>query len=71
MMADKKRSLNYFYNFQIQYPPPTIPLYWWSFYNTTTFVARTGRRKRFKDSVMQFDKSRSLIYDFIATILER
>ncbi|XP_065354711.1 uncharacterized protein LOC135949168 [Calliphora vicina] len=65
------RSLSYFYNFQMQYSPPTIPLYWWSFYNTSTFVARTSARKRSTDMLMHYDKSRSLIYDFIETVLQR
>ncbi|KNC21779.1 hypothetical protein FF38_03981 [Lucilia cuprina] len=71
IMADKTRSLGYFYNFQMQYPPPTIPVYWWSFYNTTTFAARRNARKRSTKMLLSYDKSRSLIYDFIETILQR
>ncbi|XP_037808481.1 uncharacterized protein LOC119601555 [Lucilia sericata] len=71
IMADKTKSLSYFYNFQMQYPPPTIPVYWWSLYNTSTFAARRNARKRSTEMLLSYDRSRSLIYDFMETILQR
>lgn len=57
-----------FYNLQMQYTPPTIPVYWWSLYNTTTFAAR---KQRSMDMLLQHDNSRSRIYEFMETLLHR
>ncbi|XP_058988258.1 uncharacterized protein LOC109613498 [Musca domestica] len=62
------RSLNVFYNFQMQYTPPPIPLYWWSLYNTSTFVAR---KQRSIERLRQSDNSRSQFYDFMDAMFHR
>lgn len=51
----------------MQYAPPTIPLYWWSIYNTSTFAAR----KQSIEKLMRFDTARDFIYEFIKTTLTR
>ncbi|TMW48675.1 hypothetical protein DOY81_006264 [Sarcophaga bullata] len=69
-LADKKRSLSYFYNFQMQYVPPPIPLFWWSLYNTSTFPARKHTQKRSTTTELQYDSSRVMLYKFIEAFLQ-
>ena len=70
-MSDKKRSLSYFYNFQMQYVPPPIPLFWWSLYNTSTFPARKYAQKRSTARALQYDSSRVMLYKFIEAFLQK
>ncbi|EDV34021.1 uncharacterized protein Dana_GF20749 [Drosophila ananassae] len=69
--ADPVESLWGFINYQAQYVPSPIPIYWWSFWNTSTFVstARTWQ----KDIKIQLrrDGTRIWLYDIIETGLER
>ena len=79
-LAIKTRQLIYVHNFHLQYVPPPDPLYWWSFYNTTTFVAR---HKRFYHPEVKGplqltnnenayrDVSREFIYEVMETMLQR
>ncbi|XP_059217790.1 uncharacterized protein LOC106088884 [Stomoxys calcitrans] len=67
VLADKMRSLSVFYNLQMQYSPPPVPLYWWSLYNTSTFAAR---KQRAVEMLQQKDNSRMLLYKYLETYFD-
>ncbi|KAH8268703.1 hypothetical protein KR026_012158 [Drosophila bipectinata] len=69
--ADPVESLWGFINYQAQYVPSPIPIYWWSFWNTSTFVSTA--REWHKDIKIQWrqDETRFWLYDIIETGLER
>ncbi|XP_030376320.1 uncharacterized protein LOC115625420 [Scaptodrosophila lebanonensis] len=68
-LPDKKQSFWWFYVLQWVYTPTTIPLYWWSFWNTSTFVS-TAREWRMDLQTTLRDEARSWVYDIIETSLE-
>lgn len=68
-LISKQRSLTNIFNLQMQYTPPRTPLYWWSFYNTTTFAARSVEQE--VPLQLPNDESRSFVYAVIEKILER
>ncbi|XP_020718124.1 uncharacterized protein LOC101455897 isoform X2 [Ceratitis capitata] len=78
MLADKTRSMGHYYNLQVQYPLPTTPIYWWNFFNSSSFAARRQQRQA-KDTPPQVklhphikhDVSREFIYEAIEHIYER
>ncbi|XP_017083954.2 uncharacterized protein LOC108116527 [Drosophila eugracilis] len=67
---DVVQSLWGFINYQSQYTPSPVPIYWWSFWNTTAFVS-TARDWR-KDVQSRFiqDKTRIWLYDVVEMGLE-
>ncbi|EDW83395.2 uncharacterized protein Dwil_GK19121 [Drosophila willistoni] len=64
---DKQQSFWAFVNYQHQYQPANAPIWWWSFWNTSTFVS-TAREWQ---NSLYTDESRSWIYDVIETGLEQ
>uniref|UniRef100_A0A1A9WLQ2 Uncharacterized protein n=1 Tax=Glossina brevipalpis TaxID=37001 RepID=A0A1A9WLQ2_9MUSC len=68
ILASPKRSLRVFYNIQLQYVPPPDPIYWWSFLNSTTFESRYMRSVHLQ---MPYDKSRSLVYEYLENIFRK
>ncbi|XP_017117287.1 uncharacterized protein LOC108139176 [Drosophila elegans] len=68
---DTVRSVVGFINYQAQYVPSPIPIYWWSFWNTSTFVTTAREwRQNIQSRVFQ-DKTRIWLYDVVETGLER
>ncbi|KAI8044069.1 uncharacterized protein LOC128253854 [Drosophila gunungcola] len=68
---DTVRSVVGFINYQAQYVPSPIPIYWWSFWNTSTFVTTARKwRQNIQSRVFQ-DKTRIWLYDVVETGLER
>lgn len=79
-LADPHRSLNHYYNLQIQYPALPRPLYWWNFFNSSTFAARRQQRQQRQQidatqikpgSHIKHDASREFIYKGIEKIFEQ
>lgn len=76
-LADPHRSLNHYYNLQIQYPALPRPLYWWNFFNSSTFAARRQQRQQIDatqikpGSHIKHDASREFIYKGVEKIFEQ
>ncbi|XP_037732809.1 uncharacterized protein LOC119563469 [Drosophila subpulchrella] len=69
--ADTLQSVWGFVNYQAQYVPSPVPIYWWSFWNTSTFVTTAREwRKQVQTRVFQ-DETRIWLYDVVETGLER
>ncbi|KAH8359128.1 hypothetical protein KR093_004494 [Drosophila rubida] len=68
--TDKEQSFWFFYNLQNQYIPTTIPIYWWSFWNTTAFVSTARELRRGMQATLHRDDTRSWIYDTIEAGME-
>lgn len=69
--VDKDQSFWFFYNLQNQYIPTTIPIYWWSFWNTTSFVSTARELRRGMQATLHRDDTRSWFYDAIETGMEQ
>ncbi|EDW83402.1 uncharacterized protein Dwil_GK22827 [Drosophila willistoni] len=69
--ADKTQSFWWFYNVQGQWIPTTIPIYWWSFWNTTAFVSTAREWRKDMQTSLRSDETRSWIYDAIETGMEQ
>nr|XP_016924521.2 uncharacterized protein LOC108005705 [Drosophila suzukii] len=69
--ADTLQSVWGFINYQAQYVPSPVPIYWWSFWNTSTFVTTAREwRKQVQSRIFQ-DETRIWLYDVVETGLER
>nr|ADD31624.1 RT06580p [Drosophila melanogaster] len=69
--ADTVQSVWGFVNYQAQYVPSPVPIYWWSFWNTSTFLSTAREwRKGIRSRVFQ-DETRVWLYDVVETGLER
>ncbi|EDV92521.1 uncharacterized protein LOC6564106 [Drosophila grimshawi] len=68
--VDKDQSFWYFFNVQSQYVPTTIPIYWWSFWNTTAFVSTARQLRKDMQATIHRDDMRSLLYDGIEAGME-
>ncbi|XP_034112294.1 uncharacterized protein LOC132786268 [Drosophila nasuta] len=68
--VDKDQSFWFFYNVQNQWIPTTIPLYWWSFWNTTAFVSTARELRKGLQSTIHHDSTRTWLYDAIETGME-
>ncbi|XP_020810860.1 uncharacterized protein LOC110186150 [Drosophila serrata] len=68
---DTVQSVWGFINYQAQYVPTPIPLYWWSFWNTTTFVSTARHWQEEVQQVLFQDETRVWLYDVVETGLER
>ncbi|XP_030572166.1 uncharacterized protein LOC115770870 [Drosophila novamexicana] len=68
--VDKDQSFWFFYNFQNQYIPTTIPIYWWSFWNTTAFVSTARQLRKGMQATLHRDDTRSWVYDTIEAGME-
>lgn len=64
-LIEKEHSFWFFYNLQSQYIPTTIPLYWWSFWNTTTFVSTARQLRKGMHATLHRDDTRRWVYDTI------
>lgn len=77
ILADPHRSFAHYYNLQIQYASLPRPLYWWNFYNSSTFAARRQQRQLTEAAQVKLhpnikhDASREFIYEGIEQIFER
>lgn len=63
-LSNTNRALNHLHNIQIQYKPPEVPLYWWSWYNTSIFPISDGHQRGRKRSPSTGD-------DYLYQYLER
>lgn len=63
--VEKEQSFWFFYNLQNQYIPTNIPIYWWSFWNTTTFVSTARQLRKGMQATLHRDDTRSWVYDAI------
>ncbi|KAH8246816.1 hypothetical protein KR032_000510 [Drosophila birchii] len=68
---DTVQSVWGFLNYQAQYVPTPVPLYWWSFWNTTTFVSTARHWRKEVQQVLLQDETRVWLYDVVETGLER
>ncbi|XP_034664516.1 uncharacterized protein LOC117898916 [Drosophila subobscura] len=69
--VDKEQSFWWFFNFQCQWIPTTIPLYWWSFWNTTAFVSTAREWRKDMQTKLLHDEARAWVYDAIETGMEQ
>ncbi|XP_022211262.2 uncharacterized protein LOC111066736 [Drosophila obscura] len=69
--ADKEQSFWWFVNFQCQWTPTSIPLYWWSFWNTTAFVSTAREWRKDMQLKLKHDEARTWVYDAIETGMEQ
>ncbi|XP_016952153.1 uncharacterized protein LOC108025971 [Drosophila biarmipes] len=69
--ADEVQSVWGFVNYQAQYVPSPVPIYWWSFWNTSTFVTTTREWRQHVQSRLLQDETRMWLYDVVETGLER
>ncbi|XP_037942801.1 uncharacterized protein LOC119675667 [Teleopsis dalmanni] len=74
-LPDKRRSMGNYLGFHFQFPEITRPIYWWDFFNSTTFAARqfSWQVPLLHNSVTKLlkrDESREYIYKFIQNIFE-
>ncbi|XP_032584047.1 uncharacterized protein LOC6574096 [Drosophila mojavensis] len=65
--VEKEQSFWFFYNLQSQYIPTTVPIFWWSFWNTTTFVSTARQLRKNMQATLHRDDTRSWVYDVIET----
>ncbi|XP_017083980.2 uncharacterized protein LOC108116554 [Drosophila eugracilis] len=68
---DKKQSFWWFFNVQGQWVPTTIPLYWWSFWNTTAFVSTAREWRKDMQSKVFHDEARTWVYNAIELGMEQ
>ncbi|XP_016988008.1 uncharacterized protein LOC108050720 [Drosophila rhopaloa] len=68
---DPVRSAVGFINYQAQYVPSPVPIYWWSFWNTSTFVTTARKWRMNVQSRLFQDETRIWLYDVVETGLER
>ncbi|XP_033167316.1 uncharacterized protein LOC117145683 [Drosophila mauritiana] len=69
--ADTVQSVWGFVNYQAQYVPSPVPIYWWSFWNTSTFLSTAREWRRGIQSRVFQDETRVWLYDVVETGLER
>ncbi|XP_026836695.1 uncharacterized protein LOC6554838 isoform X2 [Drosophila erecta] len=69
--TDKTQSFWWFINVQGQWIPTTIPLYWWSFWNTTTFVSTAREWRKDMQSKVLHDEARTWVYNAIEVGMEQ
>ncbi|XP_017046714.1 uncharacterized protein LOC108091844 [Drosophila ficusphila] len=68
---DTLQSVWGFINYQAQYVPAPVPIYWWSFWNTSTFVTTAREWRKNAQSRIRQDETRIWLYDVVETGLER
>ncbi|KAH8278412.1 hypothetical protein KR018_002870 [Drosophila ironensis] len=69
--ADPVESVWGFINYQAQYVPSPVPIYWWSYWNTSTFVSTAREGRKDVQQQLRQDETRLWLYDIIETGLER
>ncbi|EDX14220.1 GD18295 [Drosophila simulans] len=69
--TDKKQSFWWFFNVQGQWIPTTIPLYWWSFWNTTAFVSTAREWRKDMQAKVLHDEARTWVYNAIEVGMEQ
>ncbi|XP_039494159.1 uncharacterized protein LOC120453488 [Drosophila santomea] len=69
--TDTVQSVWGFVNYQAQYVPSPIPIYWWSFWNTSAFVSTAREWRKAIHSRVAQDETRVWLYDVVETGLER
>ncbi|KAH8385920.1 hypothetical protein KR200_006762 [Drosophila serrata] len=69
--VDKEQSFWWFFNFQCQWVPTTIPIYWWSFWNTTAFVSTAREWRKDMKLKLTHDEARSWVYNAIELGMEQ
>ncbi|KAH8336414.1 hypothetical protein KR059_008418 [Drosophila kikkawai] len=69
--TDKEQSFWWFFNFQGQWIPTTIPIYWWSFWNTTAFVSTAREWRKDMKLKLTHDEARSWVYNAIEVGMEQ
>ncbi|XP_017009079.2 uncharacterized protein [Drosophila takahashii] len=68
---DVVQSVWGFVNYQAQYVPSPIPIYWWSFWNTSSFVTTARDWRKSVQSGLFQDETRIWLYDVMEMGLER
>ncbi|KAH8341153.1 hypothetical protein KR074_003965 [Drosophila pseudoananassae] len=69
--VDKDQSFWWFFNLQGQWVPTTIPIYWWSFWNTSTFVSTAREWRKDMQTKLSHDEARSWVYTAIELGMEQ
>ncbi|XP_017047240.1 uncharacterized protein LOC108092218 [Drosophila ficusphila] len=69
--SDKQQSFWWFVNVQGQWIPTTVPLYWWSFWNTTAFVSTAREWRKDMQSKVLYDDARTWVYNAIEVGMEQ
>ncbi|XP_016952245.1 uncharacterized protein LOC108026061 [Drosophila biarmipes] len=69
--TDKEQSFWWFVNVQGQWIPTTVPLYWWSFWNTTAFVSTAREWRKDMQAKVLHDEARSWVYNAIEIGMEQ
>ncbi|KAI8045590.1 uncharacterized protein LOC128253792 [Drosophila gunungcola] len=69
--TDKEQSFWWFFNLQGQWIPTTIPIYWWSFWNTSTFVSTAREWRKDVQMKLTHDEARTWVYNAIEVGMEQ
>ncbi|XP_016987994.1 uncharacterized protein LOC108050709 [Drosophila rhopaloa] len=69
--TDKEQSFWWFFNLQGQWVPTTVPLYWWSFWNTTAFVSTAREWRKDMQLKLTHDEARTWVYNAIEVGMEQ
>lgn len=68
---DTVQSVWGFINYQAQYMPTPVPIFWWTFWNTSTFVSTARQWRKEVQQVLLQDETRAWLYDVVENGLER
>ncbi|KAH8382376.1 hypothetical protein KR009_003229 [Drosophila setifemur] len=69
--TDTVQSFWLFFNFQGQWIPTPVPLYWWSFWNTTAFVSTAREWRKDMQVKLSYDEARTWVYNAIEIGMEQ
>ncbi|KAH8362999.1 hypothetical protein KR084_004204 [Drosophila pseudotakahashii] len=69
--TDKEQSFWWFINVQGQWIPNGVPIYWWSFWNTTAFVSTAREWRKDMQSKVLHDEARTWVYNAIEVGMEQ
>ncbi|XP_039493951.1 uncharacterized protein LOC120453348 [Drosophila santomea] len=69
--TDKTQSFWWFINVQGQWIPTTIPIFWWSFWNTTAFVSTAREWRKDMQAKVLHDEARTWVYNAIEVGMEQ
>ncbi|KAH8384165.1 hypothetical protein KR009_012332 [Drosophila setifemur] len=68
---DTVQSVWGFINYQAQYVPSPVPIFWWTYWNTSTFVSTAREWQKDMKGYLRHDETRLWVYDLIETGLEQ
>ncbi|XP_022209947.2 uncharacterized protein LOC111065826 [Drosophila obscura] len=69
--ASTQLSVWGFVNYQNQFTPAPVPIYWWSFWNTSAFQSVPREYRQDMQTQLRHDETRTWLYDVIETGLEQ